>query len=68
MIYPHLVALHVPALHLPSFTLVLLSQPDVPLTAPAAHLADGLVRALRESQIIKTDKINSFYRLSKDTA
>lgn len=41
-----LVALHVPALHLPSFTLVLLSQPDVPLAAPAAYLADCLGSAL----------------------
>jgi DNA-binding transcriptional LysR family regulator len=41
-----LVALRIPELHLPPFTLVLLSQPDVPLTAPAAHLADCLVRSL----------------------
>ena len=41
-----LVAVQVAGLAPPPFKLMLLSRPDVPLSAPAAHLADCLVAAL----------------------
>jgi LysR family transcriptional regulator, regulator of abg operon len=43
-----LVAVNVPGLAPPPFRLMLMSRPDVPLTAPATHLADCLEGALKK--------------------
>jgi hypothetical protein len=41
-------AVDVPGLAPPPFRLMLMSRPDVPLTAPATHLADCLEGALKK--------------------